>query len=62
MSQTLTQPEEIDCIWRSMAGQDREAGAPIGEGAFAKAHVFDEPEAVAAYGTAHKKSSQSDPK
>jgi hypothetical protein len=35
MRQTLTQPEEIDCILRAMAGVDGEAGAPVQDQAVA---------------------------
>lgn len=40
MSQTLTQPEEIDSIWRAMAWLDSEAGAKIQEGASVNGGVY----------------------
>jgi len=48
MSQTLTQPEEIDSVWRSMAWSEAEAEAQGGEPVAGAAYDFDEP----AYGVA----------
>ena len=41
MSQTLTQPEEIDCIWRAMVWSEEEADALGGEPVAGVVYDFD---------------------
>ena len=48
MRQTLTQPEEIDCLWRSMAGFDWKEEAPEWENASYRAEAVEDISSAAA--------------